>query len=326
MHQNSFFGRRGVLGGNTPRELPGVKKTMIRTLAIVAAACACAAANAQTTISSYSFDNATVQPNGPRSGSFGKTYFNIEGPGQSDQFESFGVLDYATDGTGVSFALPFTGDVADITAMSIDLTEGFPAASWYRTGTLNFYVVTDTATSIQPGSTLHCQVNNPDQSGTQLGTKYLLGSGLYETSWGNGAERHNLQLTSFDAGAKAVIIDALNNQLPFRLVVEGVADVGAGLEGQFTFNGVYLAPMLYLDVVEAVTPPACPADIGIQGGTTGNDGILDNNDFVVFIDYFFAQNALADRGIQGGLAGTDGAWDNNDFIIFIDQFFTGCPN
>jgi len=69
---------------------------------------------------------------------------------------------------------------------------------------------------------------------------------------------------------------------------------------------------------------ACPADIGAQGGAPGSDGHLDNNDFIVFIDYFFAQNPLADRGVTGGVPGTDGVWDNNDFIVFIDQFFAGC--
>jgi hypothetical protein len=73
------------------------------------------------------------------------------------------------------------------------------------------------------------------------------------------------------------------------------------------------------------TLAACgPADIGRQGGLPGADSHLDNNDFVVFIDYFFNGNPLADRGIQGGLPGHDGHFDNNDFVVFSDQFFTGC--
>jgi hypothetical protein len=73
-----------------------------------------------------------------------------------------------------------------------------------------------------------------------------------------------------------------------------------------------------------LAPVSCPADIGTQGGLPGADGHLDNNDFVVFIDYFFNHNPLADRGVQGGLPGSDGQWDNNDFVVFIDQFFAGC--
>ncbi|MFT3685733.1 MAG: GC-type dockerin domain-anchored protein [Phycisphaerales bacterium] len=66
------------------------------------------------------------------------------------------------------------------------------------------------------------------------------------------------------------------------------------------------------------------ADIGSPGGVLGPDGLLDNNDFIVFINVFFAQNPLGDRGIAGGFPGSDGLFDNNDFIAFINQFFAGC--
>jgi hypothetical protein len=68
---------------------------------------------------------------------------------------------------------------------------------------------------------------------------------------------------------------------------------------------------------------ACgPADLGSQGGVAAFDNHLDNNDFVVFIDYFFNHNPLADQGSQGGAPGPDNTWDNNDFVVFIDNFFT----
>jgi hypothetical protein len=76
-----------------------------------------------------------------------------------------------------------------------------------------------------------------------------------------------------------------------------------------------------------VVPPQCsPADIGAQGGVAGHDNHLDNNDFVVFIDRFFAHDAVADLGSQGGVHGADGAWDNNDFVAFIDFFFNDAGN
>ena len=70
-------------------------------------------------------------------------------------------------------------------------------------------------------------------------------------------------------------------------------------------------------------PPCSPADLGAQGGVAQRDDRLDNNDFIVFIDLFFATSGLADLGRQGGIAGADGQFDNNDFVIFIDQFFNG---
>ncbi|MDP1661349.1 MAG: GC-type dockerin domain-anchored protein [Phycisphaerales bacterium] len=70
---------------------------------------------------------------------------------------------------------------------------------------------------------------------------------------------------------------------------------------------------------------ACTADVGRQGGVTGPDGLLDNNDFIVFINAFFnGDRLIADVGMQGGVSGGDGVLDNNDFIAFIDAFFAGC--
>ncbi|MFT3687023.1 MAG: GC-type dockerin domain-anchored protein [Phycisphaerales bacterium] len=66
------------------------------------------------------------------------------------------------------------------------------------------------------------------------------------------------------------------------------------------------------------------ADLGGPGGLAGYDGLLNNNDFIAFIDLFFNTSPLADLGVAGGLPGHDGVWDNNDFIAFISFFFNGC--
>ncbi len=70
---------------------------------------------------------------------------------------------------------------------------------------------------------------------------------------------------------------------------------------------------------------ACKPDLGQQGGLLGADGLLNNNDFIVFIDLFFTQSPLADFGSQGGIAGPDGQLNNNDFIAYIDAYFAACP-
>lgn len=66
------------------------------------------------------------------------------------------------------------------------------------------------------------------------------------------------------------------------------------------------------------------SDIGSTGGAEGPDNLLDNNDFIVFINWFFADDSRADVGGEGGSSVADGIFDNNDFIVFIDRFFTGC--
>ncbi len=66
------------------------------------------------------------------------------------------------------------------------------------------------------------------------------------------------------------------------------------------------------------------ADLASQGADANFDGVLDNNDFVVYIDLFFNQDPLADVGSTGGVLGSDGNFDNNDFVVYIDLFFSGC--
>ncbi|HZW06385.1 MAG TPA: agmatine deiminase family protein, partial [Phycisphaerales bacterium] len=88
---------------------------------------------------------------------------------------------------------------------------------------------------------------------------------------------------------------------------DAAGNTGGDVSGRFTIDGAQ-----------------CTADVGSQGGLAGADGLLDNNDFVAFIDLFFAHDPRADVGIQGGGLGFDGAWDNNDVSAFIDAFFTPC--
>jgi hypothetical protein len=67
-----------------------------------------------------------------------------------------------------------------------------------------------------------------------------------------------------------------------------------------------------------------PADIGSAGGLLESDDEYDNNDFIAFINAFFANLPSADLGTSGGVFGSDGLFDNNDFISFINHFFAGC--
>jgi len=54
----------------------------------------------------------------------------------------------------------------------------------------------------------------------------------------------------------------------------------------------------------SATLSVSPADVGQQGGVPGTDGLYDNNDFVVFIGLFFAQDApptwAGRRAARGG--------------------------
>ncbi|HYD01558.1 MAG TPA: GC-type dockerin domain-anchored protein [Phycisphaerales bacterium] len=102
----------------------------------------------------------------------------------------------------------------------------------------------------------------------------------------------------------------------------------SGTVGQFDASTTFTGGSLRLTggFWAGLTVTSCgPADVGKTGGVPGPDGVLDNNDFVVFIDYFFTNNPIADVGQAGGVPGADGQWNNNDFVVFIDFFFAGCP-
>lgn len=140
---------------------------------------------------------------------------------------------------------------------------------------------------------------------------------------------------------RAVVVTRANGVIDLNVYVQGRGIDTAGRElgsatavaesadGTLTIvgtalNGDYPQPVFNAEAFVLTMRP-CPADVGSVGGVAGGDGLLDNNDFVAFIDDFFSQLAVADRGGAGGVAQPDGMFDTNDFVVFIDQFFAGCP-
>jgi hypothetical protein len=111
-----------------------------------------------------------------------------------------------------------------------------------------------------------------------------------------------------------VATNIVGNMFEARDISNSGLIVGTATDGFGASWGVLLWPL----------PPSCAGDIGSAGGVPGADGSLDNNDFIVFINWFFESDTRADVGVAGGGHGQDGLFDNNDFIAFIDSFFAGC--
>jgi len=136
-----------------------------------------------------------------------------------------------------------------------------------------------------------------------------------------------LAVTLYDRDAQDAAAQPLWLDTPFNTVRApdgaGAASPVDSWTGTFTGSGAYTVNLTGACFVSGTAP--CPADLGSTGGTAGADGNLDNNDFVVFIDFFFSHDPRADVGSTGGVHGSDGAWDNNDFVVYIDLFFEGCP-
>lgn len=100
----------------------------------------------------------------------------------------------------------------------------------------------------------------------------------------------------FDAGSTSDVL------WDFELDARG----NAFLVGQSFFP---LTITDYTTMKVVVFAPPCPAD-------WNGDGVINSNDFFVFLDDFFADNA----DFNG-----DGATTSDDFFAYLTDFFEGCP-
>jgi hypothetical protein len=137
-------------------------------MALIAAVCVPQSAFADFVVPAV--DNSTVQPGGPRSGINGQRFFNLEGS-SNGTFSSFGVADFiapvgATIGPG---------------PLLVSLILSQSDAAFSANGALQFYLTADTATNIDAGTSplFFDNTGLPGGIGSQLTTKYLLGTGNF---------------------------------------------------------------------------------------------------------------------------------------------------
>src|SRR5262249_20399058 len=111
---------------------------------------------------------AIIQPAGPRQGSGGLAFFNIEG-NNNGQFASFAVADFS----------PSAGSGPVGNSLSLLLTQD--NAAFTANGGLAFYLTKDTTTSIgQSDSPLKFDTSDlPTGLGSQLQPNFLLGTGTF---------------------------------------------------------------------------------------------------------------------------------------------------
>jgi hypothetical protein len=133
-------------------------------------------------------------------------------------------------------------------------------------------------------------------------------------------------------GTLRVVLPAGTTPPPIGNMDYVIVDAPGGLGGTFAqvveanpITGYrYAITYTPTQAIMRVVKRCSGADFAGTGADANFDGRLDNNDFVVFIDLFFAQDPQADVGSTGGVRGSDGQWNNNDFVVFIDLFFEGC--
>lgn len=203
-------------------------------------------------------DNATVQPGGPRTGTNGKRFFNVQG-NDNGNFASFGVIDF----NGGAFGFP--DDVIGINGATLSLYHA--PAGFSASGPVNFWISEDVSANIQPGSTLAWDSSSlPNGVGSQLAPVHFLGSGSYTSTEPN--EFLFVYDLTFDATAAAYLINQLNTNGLVRMVVTpGANNVSATWSGYTNTitGGASAAPILTLDV--DVVPE--PATLGLLAGGLG---------------------------------------------------------
>lgn len=124
-------------------------------------------------------------------------------------------------------------------------------------------------------------------------------------------------------------IDVLRSPAGTPIIIDGLwgLQFGNGVRLGYT-NHLYFAagPNQEADGLFGKLVPLssfCLADVSLGGGP-GQDGIVDGNDFVAFINAFAASDPLADVASPGATPGADGIVDGDDFIAFINTFASGC--
>jgi hypothetical protein len=175
------------------------------------------------------FDNATVQPGGPRPGDFGKIFFNMEGI-NNDPFDSFGVADFNSADLQIGF------QVGSIQSVTIALAQA--NAAFTHDGAINFYITEDTATDIQPDtSPLSFVASDSEGVDGQLQTLHPLGSGMFTQTGSGDVDSYSFQP---DDATAQYLIGQINGGGTIRIVITPAdPDVSATYAGYLhdTFPG-----------------------------------------------------------------------------------------
>lgn len=192
-------------------------------------------------------DDATVQGAGPRTGSNGKAFYNMEGSANGS-FASFGVSEF-----NFSTLTPtLGGTVTGVSGVSLQLTQSNAAFS--VAAPISVYYTTNNSVNIQPGSSIKDAGGDGAASvDAAFSPLTLLGSGNF-TNIANGTV-DSVSLTSLSGSALTDFINALNSGGTIRLIT--TVDVAGGAATYAGNTNTTLAgPTLVFDATIAVPEPS----------------------------------------------------------------------
>jgi hypothetical protein len=190
--------------------------------------------------STTAFDNATVQPGGPRPGVFGREFFNMEGSA-SGTFASYGVADLDSTQLGIDFT------VDSIASVTIALTQA--NASFTANGMIDFWITVDTATDIQPDTSplIYDTTDDPDGIGAQLTSRFFLGSGSFTQSDDGMVDTFTFGLSD---DAQAYLASQINAGGVIRVIVSPADETVAATYAGYT-HPTFSGPQIIVDAYPA---------------------------------------------------------------------------
>lgn len=153
-------------------------------------------------------ENFTVQPAGPRAGTSGTNFFNIEA-NSNGTLASYGVMDIARNDLGI------TSTIQSIDAISLRFMQ--TGAAFALTGlTLKFYI-TEVLTPISTLAPVFQSTEAPEGLGTTFDTKHALGEMSWEAKGNLAVDTYRF---SIPTAAKSFLINQLNTEGSiFRIVI-----------------------------------------------------------------------------------------------------------
>ncbi|MFT3683522.1 MAG: GC-type dockerin domain-anchored protein [Phycisphaerales bacterium] len=214
---------------------------------------------------------------------------------------------------GIPTGTPGTITFAVNVTVTLTATTGSSGATWNLSADIGGGITDMSRSGTMYAPSLH----NPQYVGDAVGTYTAVGSFQYGMP--------SQLIVTLQGGADAAYGGDGAGNCSFTRIVASWAGLTDAKANGVPVSGWTVTSQSGTNWGGAINPPSpCAADVGTSGGQPGNDGVLDNNDFIAFITYFFNNDPHADMGQTGGVSGQDGLYNNNDFIAFINAFFAGC--
>lgn len=201
------------------------------------------------TVPVEAFDNATVQPAGPREGSSGKAFFNIEGD-NNGSFASYGVARFDLTSARQDLDAQFGAGGWKIDAISVELTQSNAAFS--TSGGVGIRHTGDDSSDLQPGTSPLAYPVSGDF--TDLAT--LVDYTFTPVATGT-VETHLLFAAgTFNPAVIGLVDDVMHDDIVTLVFVDLDVAVAATYAGATNFT--LAGPTLALDVSAVPVPAALP--------------------------------------------------------------------